>query len=781
MCKKTMLAGIKRIEAVLSYGLDAHSDLSARTTLLQDFDLTIDTFFDKLYIERPEAEHNLFSSLTNGVHPVMFIGAIGRGKTTLLHKVLRDYTRATSLPSIIVDFKTAERRNSNSGLDVEALIDQEGMPQIRRFMKQMRRDAHGNPLPEHEQPAMNDLARILLKSGNQRFLTNHNAKVAGHVYDHFEDTDAHKAGEPFDQWVAACEDENHEDYHFMLGIRRQLKENLTFVECAFALAELTRSEHRDRGESGRFNKLIVAFDNVDSLNDLKLIDQLVLWMKEESARYQKYVTLVAAVRPQNIQQATRVGVFSEGSFHVHNLSISDSVLAEDAKRFYEDFLTDRYYDDRTDANEKLGRLTPDQQTRIQFDNLIHAKRVSFVGDVVRTGSLSGVTLKELQAVTEAATEVLSNRSISIDMAMQANGNRRLHLAGVAAFLDYVVGYLSLDWELIGIRPSSKKQSADKTGRGSALKSLYYRFLGSARTDSVHPLVIDTIAFNIVNSVYRVGWDRNVLANNVTTQTVASEFCNVLVVFAVHNACGHTVDYASNESASVNAVIEDCAMFGLTRAQVIASLTTAIRSRVFYQAGFFEIDHFIAIRDLGREITGDERIVATDRCRSMVQNIVYMCNYLCECLRTDSKRDHAGDVVSEDILSRGLVEPEVLNKFIHWICKFVTLEMWLVEAVSKTSRSSLAQDWLKKYFDTVVLRRSHGQAPALMSERIVKVAIGFVSFCITTHIEEDENALKKAYKNARKDLETILSKIEVARANVAKGTLWSIPKTRALQL
>ncbi len=780
--KPNLRRGIRQLEAVLSYGVDGLSELVSRTTVLGQFGLSSDVFFDKLYVSRPLTEAEIKSQFEAGTLHSFLVGSIGCGKTTLLHFAVREYSKELGLPFLLIDFKTLAQRNPDK-YQFDEMMEANGISQIARFLKTYRRDNWGNPRPEQLQPGIADLARIILKSENRAFVSAENSSYSRTLESEYDHSIEKQKGMPFDAWLdLILDDRAHESHATVAVCIKAYTREITLAECAFAVSEFVRlSEGRKR-----FHKLVIAFDNIDAISDLKLRDQFIGWMAKASNSYAAVATFISCIRPQNLNAfqdkfiEESNALWGDDGTTMLKLSVGDNDVTDETLQMWERHLEGQYFDHQFDELDTL-ELSPDQKQRIVFDDMVHAKRFDFIAEVIESGNLGDVTVNDLKAVSDAAKEVLNILVVARDICMQSNGNRRILLSGVANFLEYVTRDLDLEWEKIGTRKTGQKMDRDRKRncRGSAIKSLYYRFLGAAKADDPIPPVFDPRLFDPVASALSCGWHGRKLPDNIDADFVAEQCKSMLVMMSVHNACGNTVDYWSEEAIHTRGVAAKCGEFGLQELVVYDTLNDAVSTVSARFAGFFDIDHFHAISEGRYRINGDERIVATDRCRQILQQVIYMFNYLAERLRRYNAHKQHDRAVNKRLLQRGLVEPDVIREFSEWIAKFVVVETWLIEAVQAAAGHSL-KDAHQSYCDLVVVKKTHSSKPTLICKRMVASALNYIDYSLKNHISRDEERLVDAYKSAREDLRNIQWKLGDVCERIGKGEPWAIPRNEALR-
>jgi len=771
------------MDAVLAYGVDGLAEQTSKAALLEELGLDPDTFFRELYVSRPPTERELFAQMESGSLHTFLVGPIGCGKTTLLHFVLRQYCSQFRLPLLLIDMKTAGVLSPDS-YSIATRIEDACKRQIALYLSTQYSLPPGAPADPVAQPDFTTLAAILLEPINQIFIPPQRFAAVHRLTAMHSLSSDKAAGVGFSAWLSSTlRTPTHASHAEVQRILTDFTVGLTLVELAFAIAELGRRELK----TTRRLKVVIALDNLDAIEDPILRDQLIEWMKSQSSSYSAVATFTACIRPQNLPVARKGSMslralWGEDGSPLLKLSVGDSDVDTALLREWETYLRSQYYD-RHLEDPGYAELSEEQRKRQAFDDMIHVRRVDFVAKAVEQGRISGVTRPDLRAVSQAAKEVLAIGSLGADVRMQANGNRRVMLAGVTNFLEYVVRDLNLDWDLVGVGPDRQRPqstAAWRERRGSAIKSLYYKFLGSGHSDEVQPPVFDSRVFDPVRMVLDSGWKGTRLDPPTGTKGVCQSCRSLLVLLGVYNACGNTLSVWSDQAVQVRSVARVCEALGLTPQDVYATIEETVRSVGVRFAGVFDIDHFLPIYDNERSIAGDERIIATDRCRRLLGAVVYMFNYLCERLRQHgaSARASAED---SDLMYRGLVSAALVEDFAVWIRKAVLIETWWIEAVHASKPAGSLRNAYEHYCTDFVVKRSHAGSASMLTQGITKSAIGYLKFSLDNHIQPDEAALRKAYERARDELTKVDRKLDAIEDRLRKGQGWGIPRNEALPI
>lgn len=772
--------GLRKLDAVLTYGLDGLADQNAESALLHDLGLSPEVFFRELYVSRPATEAELLAQMDSGALHTFVVGPIGCGKTTLLHHVLREYCGQRRLPTLLIDMKTAGIVRP----DVYSIADRiegECKRLIALYLKTYRWSDQDDVLDPFQQPTLATLAMLLLEP---QFRQHISALHFGPVHR----LDALYAFSPecqakvgFMGWLSSqLTSESSPGRSQVTELMTTFTVSLGLSEVAFAVAELAR---RKSGQERR-SKLVIAIDNLDAIEDPKLREQLVEWMRSQSGSYSPVITFTACVRPQNIQPAggnvldTKALWGEEGS-PVLKLSVGESDVQEATLREWETYLNGQFYDRALD-DEEYRDLALEERQRRAFDDMVHVKRVSFVSDAVAKGLLHEVKVEDLLAVSKAAKEVLNVGSVATDIRMQANGNRRVMLAGVANFLEYVVRDLELDWEHLGVaRGGHRAAAAVRELRGSAIKSLYYRFLGSAHAGQIQPPVFDEKVFDPVGVVLASGWKGRRLDTDHGATDVTKRCRDLLVLLGVYNACGNTLSYWSEEAVPVLSVAKCCERLGLKTSDVYESIENVVRCVGVRFAGVFDIDHFLLIHRGARGVEGNERIVATDRCRRLLSVVIYMFNFLCERLKQSGGFPAGHSPEDRELAHRGLVAPRIVEAFPDWLAKAVTVETWWIEAVQTAHGATTLKTAYERYCNEFVVKRAHGGSGQLLTQGIARSAIAYLEFCIEKQIYPHEGDVLECYKLARDSLGRIEAALQAVGTRLRRGELWGIPRNEPL--
>lgn len=772
--------GLRMMDAVLTYGVDGLADQNAQAALLKDLGLDPDVFFRELYVNRPATEDELLAQMDSGCLHTFVVGPIGCGKTTLLHHVIRQYCGDRRLPILLIDMKTASIAKPDI-YSIAQRIEEDCKKQIALFLSTYRINADGTPAASSVQPDIQTLAMILLEPQNHGFVSPQRFGPIHQLQTMYGLSGARKSGVSLTEWIVQHVDEPTEN-----EIKRILTTfilSLGLVECAFAISELSKREI----SSARRSKLVIAVDNLDAIEDPAVRDQLIDWMRSQSSSYSAVATFTACIRPQNVPSVRGTplslkGLWGEEGSPILKLSVGETDVNEDLVRQWEQYLAGQFYDRHLDDDAYKESSIEDRQ-RHAFDDMIHVRRVVFVSKAVEQGKIPKVSKSNLRAVSEAANEVLNIGSVSADIRMQANGNRRVMLAGVANFIEYVVRDLELEWDLIGVGSrdiGGVADAAKRELRGSAIKSLYYRFLGSSRPGEVQPPVFDERVFDPVASVIKSGWSGRRLDPDGGTATVCRSCKDILILMGVYNACGNTISVWSEHAVQVRSVAAKCALLGLSSQEVYSTIENLIRAVGVRFAGVFDIDYFLPIYRREHSINGEERIIATDRCRRLLSVVIFMFNFLCERIKHNGLSDGGYSAADKELAYRGLVPPRVVDAFPAWLAKAAVIETWWIEAVQAGMEAGSLRTAFDKYCEEFVVKKRHGKVPFILTQAIARSAIAYIEYCLARHIRHDESELHDCYYQAKSDLQSIDNALRGVCERLRRGEMWGIPRNEPLR-
>lgn len=765
-----ILRGLRLLDVVLTYGLDGLTELEKDTAFLKEIGLDPEVFFRQIYVERNHLETQLTDAMNSGASNIFHVGPIGVGKTTLLHFALRKYKREHEVPYILVDFKT-QRFSNPENYEFVSQLDKIGYQQIEQFLRDYRPKAGKIT---GSRPSMIFLAELLMREENRKYLDKKNVDYSMDIDGIYNRSSERFEGVAFDQWLHnVANDFKNSQFRDVQTVLHEFLKKITLQELAYAI---TKYISDDCDKSRR--KLVIAFDNVDHISNLTLKEQVVSWLDKSASAFSPSTIVVTNIRPQNLpgvlgadKTNKQTPFWGDGGLLYTTIRVTDDSIDDGLVKEWEHNVEGRFFDPKRDIFNEMT-LTSSQKKRLAFDDKVHAKRFDFVKKMLTSGQVNNVDVSDLKIVSDAAQEVLRIKVVADDISMNSNGNRRVLLAGVINFLEYVVLDLGLEWKMIGVAPGVDGKQPGS--RGSAIKSLYYKFLG-VNSDIALPPVFHSGLFDPVRMVYDCGWRGNRLAGGAEVMNVAKACKDVLVMLAVHNACGNTIDYTSLEAVRISDVARKCNQFGLSRPEVFNVVEKIIRDRSASVSSFFDIDHFHEVLEGRKSINGDERIVATDRCRRTVQVTMYMFNYLCERIKESGQLKYEEDA---DLTKRGLVHPSLVRGFFHWLSRFVVIEMLIVEAVDASSKKGL-RDALRSYHDLVMVKRTHGENPTLMTTRIIKSAQAYIEFASIQLLNDSDPSVSHVYKRALKDLMEIEKIVTKACQSVMKGEPWSVPRDQAL--
>lgn len=763
--------GLTTLDTVLTYGVDGLAEQLRRTAMIQALGLDPDVFFSELYVGRPTSELDLETQLEAAPTHTIVVAPIGWGKSTLLHYALRKYAHHTSTPLIVVDFKTV----SQSFAKIEEL----GLFISHQIKRQLYVDV---------------AKRISPKVGGTRALREAISMIAREVvHANREDlsTDAFGCVEELELLCAQSESDQEVELTTWLDHVRATRGHPLKVDVARIFTRLQRAlterdvlaaYQRIVSPDKALAKIAVAFDNADQLPDFHALELLEQWLKRSVVQSSLF-QIIMCIRPENLQllrRANNTGLFGEDAAHIRKMPVkegTDPAVMEEWKQL----VSQQYVEEGLGADD-LSEIDSDELERLAFEDMIHERRLAFAEKAVKGNKVGGVVTADLAAVSSAAREIHRVQTISLDMKAMANGNQRVKWAGVSNFLEYIAIQLELQWEKIGEWPTGSASGA-AVRRASALRSLYFRFLGAGPEAGGQFPVFNSSAFDPVRSVVECHWNRGQLLGS-TDEVI--DACRVLLVnLAVFNACGNT-RFAPHEAAvAVSTIQRECAAVGMKEARVIDVIHDIVRGIEHRFAGLFSIDHYVLIRDHKRDVQPTDRIASTARLHRLLSYSCFSLSYLCERMIENK----VVEVVTPaervwELSHRGLVPAEVVSAFPYWLAKAMTVEARWVEQMQcpRDGAKNLPGGAFDKYVDSFTVRDRHGFRSMVFTQRIARACSIFIRQSAIRAIDQTkEREVFKAYETALNQIDYLDGCLDRAMHQSRLGQPWSIPRDRVIDI
>jgi hypothetical protein len=777
---KQIAQGLSTLEAVLTYGVDGLAEQLKHTATLSALGLTPDVFFDELYISRPVHEHQLLNQLRGAPTHTIAIAPIGWGKSTLIHKVIRQYTRESGSPMVLVDFKSVQRSFDNIDDLSKYISDQ--------IKQQLYDDLSRRP----ECIGATDIDRlsnaVLLISDDlithyQQGMSSDVSNCVRELLPLFQYSPESASGMGFIQWLRMLR--SVESHPQKLEVGRIIAK----LQNAMDDRDVLLSYRRIVSPQAELAKIVVAFDNVDQVSDFRNLEFLDQWLKRAVAGAALFQAVVA-IRPENralLQQHNHSGLFAEDAANIQKLPFFntdlDPQVVEEWKKFIEE------QDVLLDIDGKnFEALHPDDLNLLIFEDMIHVRRLEFVERAVTTGTVNGVSRDDLRAVSAAAREIHRVRTISLNMKCMANGNLRVKWAGVSNLLEYIVSLLRLEWANIGKIPATKQTTESPhraTHRYGALRSLYFRFLGSSPDLGGQPPVFHCSVFDPVKCVNDCGWDRGQML--ATTSREVVEHCRtVLVNMAIFNACGNTRYSREEFVVPISKIISICEAMGLTARSVIDVIHHSVRHVGHRFSGMFSIENYVRIRDKEEDAKPTYRIASTPRLHQIMTSSAFTLGYLCERIAENQFPgvDFINDPVARQLAHRGLVPCQLISELPYWLAKAMAVEARWVEMMQLDllHEGGLPSAAFKRYVDDFTVRDSHGSAASVFTQRIARSCAFYIRHIAIHLIDSDSEAeLHSAYVQAVRQLDFLNRKLNDAVHASVKGDTWIIPRDRAIDI
>ena len=774
--------GLTTLQTILTYGVDGIAEQLKRTATIAELGLNPDVFFEELYISRPAHELDLLTQLRAAPLHTIAIAPIGWGKSTLLHFVLRQYSKETGTPIIIIDFRAIQK--SFTGVeDLTAFISKEIKKQLHIDLSK-RLSANGTITQQSELDALLAIDEATIAAPRETLSVGaFDCVVALQAL--FQFNAASSRANTLVEWLREVRvQDNHPMKEKVLEIMLKMQQGRDHNDLLAAYRQVVSP---DRPVA----KIVVAIDNMDQMADFRNLEYLDSWMKHAVSQSSLF-QIVACIRPENqklLTKPTHSGIFAEDADHIRKLPLINTDLDPAVKAEWERLTAEQ--DTATEIEGvDLDALSPRELERLAFEDMIHIRRLDFAERAVKTGNVGGVVTGDLRAVSAAAREIHRIQSISLDMTGMANGNLRVKWAGVANYLEYIAVLLELEWADIGRAAERRSSDSGSPGRSRvsnrnrAFRSLYYRFLGTGPDLGGQVPVFDSRVFDPVRCVLDCGWDgRKLLA---TEAEKVGEACSTLLVnIAIFNACGNTRRVQREEVVTLRSVVDICKELGLEQRTVLRVIHESIRSVEHRFSGMFHIDNYVVIRDKIRDADLDDRISSTQRLHRVLSLSAFTFGYLCQRLVENGVADV--DLLNAPEAKRlahlGLVPAEVVFELPYWLAKAMTVEAQWVDLLQKADRPNhrLTSETFQRYLDLFAIRDTHGSEPMVFTQGIARSCAAFLRIALSTIDQEAERDLFEAYSTAGRQLEHLDKQLREAVRKSNRGECWSIPRDMAIDI
>ncbi len=709
---------------VATFGVDA-TENGPLSGYAYDCGLDIEKFFNKLYVSRPDDEKRIRRIIESNAMSTWLIGSVGVGKTTIAYKVLRAYSQEYDLPFIVVDFKAHDCHEHDPEL-LDRWLRNMLEKEIYRFVNDSALTAF-------------DMAMIFLADDNVTALTPGEAtRIASQIRDRWKIAQRGTEVGLVD-WLASVGSPSSNDHDpRVVDLMLELGQHLSITEKLYAITEFNRL----RNDKPR-RRVVVLFDNLDSVEDIRVREGIKHWMSTESQTLSSAVLFLMCLRPENEDAflprnvigdaesgADEPPLFGEFASVAMKLSLDPGEVASETIEEFARLERGRFIDEEDIADDEFADSEV-LRNREAFDDRIHQLRLNFLASLAEGKQIPGVDPQDVRTVANACHEIRQIKSVNRDAQMLANGNRRDMLASIANFVEYVVEDLRLDWNRLGGTGGDRNNAIR---RRAAIKSLYYRWLGSQSVVASMPSVYDVTLFNPVAWVDEGGWQEDGDGRyffNPDLDSVNPQFMEMLlpqfVLTAIYNACGNSLEYRWRSKAKLQLVCDRCKMLGFSEQHVTEYVTSLIQGRQVRHSGFVEITRFRQIHSGKSSAKPSDMVLITDRASRLLEQTGVMFNFVSQLLQHNVGFDESTD---RDHLhfERGVVTPEMASDVLLWIRRAITTEIRVLEYVRHQWRGN--GDWLQTYQNRFCVNRSHSEGFfTLNSHRLVRSSIGYMRMAV----------------------------------------------------
>lgn len=780
-----IIKGLAIIDQVLTYGVDTVDAELFRPRSSAQVDITRENFFSEIYVHRRKDEEAIMSQVSTGSLAVIIVGDIGSGKSTLLHNVLYENSKQTTVPPIVVDFNYINT-TLRSLDDVDVYLRYSAKRQaIAHIAKQIRKNYASNVTDEELfSEAATILTKVICSAPESVPLSTECDSYVSTLRSHYRFSTEKIDGITFTDWLdQVLGNAEHVSRTKIVEAIQNAETSMRLVDVLYGLAEWCR---QIKGDKIR-HKCVLALDNLDAIPDISTRDVVIEWLKSRANASQS-VKIVGCIRPQNLQhlrdhdkQNSKSTVFwGDDATHVWKYVLNEPVLDEAQIAEWREKIdnvrkTDAEFEN--DAEEESSEVF----SHVAYEELIQFKRIDYAARFAESGRISQVDRADLIAVSKAAAEVTRVASISKDLRLLSNRNRRVMLAGIVNFLEYVALLRSVEWSDIGGTQIANTKTRLRVRRNLALRSLYYQFLGSSAELGGQPPVFSHKVFDPVGDVIRCGWAGRKL--NAQPSEIAQACQNTLVVLGIYNASGNTIGLHSDLHAKVSSVVECCNHFGLGKETVVNQMLSMLRERHRFSS-MFEIDHFVAIVGEGRPIEIGDRIVATPRCHRMLSHSSFMAGYLCERLKENGVT--CRDFANNELLRMGIPDLGLLSELPSWLAKMLLVECYWVESLNTHARhgKGKVQNAFDQYCRLFLIKKSHATR-MLWTHQMTLSCAAFVSRDVRVILDNLSSQTRAEVIRVCGGVEDRLNRLaeycERVSNNLKLGSAWGIPRNEAVDL
>lgn len=761
---------------VSTYGVDAESG-GPRAGFADRIGLTVEKFFETLYEPRPQDEEFILNFVRSNAMSMWLIGSVGVGKSTIAYRVLRQYNDECSLPNIIIDFQTHDVHLHN-----HHALDHWIRDQIAKKV--------GDYISS-EGLMYEDLALVFFRDDCYRMLSaGRNATLHKMLMQKYLEARRYDGvSVPVVEWLHSHCEPGAERSSEIRRLLARLGAHLSVIEQLFAVAEIAKpiSEPRQR--------IVVLFDNIDSIGDINVRDGIKQWLVTEAETFKAAAVFLMCVRPENeeaflpddkdsiidTREESHVNLddalFSEGATVVMQLSLDPPMLEAEAMQDLIDAERERWRAGDDSMRVQPSQVNSELARRLAFDDCVHNRRVAFLESLAIGRSIPGIDAAEIRAVAAACSEVRSIAAINRDAQMLANGNRREMLAAIAEFVDFVIHKLKLDWRKIG-----GINEGDESGerRRTALKSLYYKWMahGARRGSSI--TVYDTKLFDPVSWIANSGWHREgklwVLEDELigATPKYLLSLIDLYIYAALYNASGNSMIERWRGSVQVRRVVDMCERLRLDGSIVLERLNWIIRQSPVRHGGMLETSRYQAVRRSAQGLIMEDKVSLLDRACQLLESTGLMFNYVAELVAARSGRGF-GDARHYE---HGVVPVGDIPEVISWIRRGITTELRIVEHLKGDGR--VASTVWDEYVTNFCIKLSHDKPtgrPALHWHRIVRLGAAYLRKSSQCYIDDSERTAVDGYADELELLDEYIDQYIVP--NVCAGNWYLIPRNEPI--
>jgi hypothetical protein len=746
MRKEELIEQASQCEQVLTYGVDAQKSQLDYPAINEGnhAKISYEEFFEKLYVHIDGLEEQLISKLSV---PGLFdlTSSVGIGKTTLLHYVLMQLRKRQNPPYVLIDFKLVHFRNKEDSF--AKYLSSAALMQWQEWVGNLPVSESVQPLKATTYSAIDITAELVDAKFNNLVSPQVQTELKT-LLNKFNDEK--NEDKNFREWVLRLRDESVEEFAEVLSQLKVIKNNLTIKDLALGINELQKRVGK------HFTYPIIALDNIDAIPDISTQTEVSNWLDTERGELGSLASVIYCKRITTdfVPSGTYEG---RGGFYIGNITYNAQVRKREKSDFSQEYI----------KPSDLERFGSPYLPETKWDFEIFDKRIKFLEGVMANDN-SNTRVNVFSCLTTAIKEILSLHPVQSDLIRQSGRNRRLMLGSLMRFIEYISKELAVDFDNVGKRDdgSQKALSADQQAmvRGSAIKSIYYKLLGSDtdRQNSIFNIPDDLLCpFSWVSDS---SWGERQLSDGVIDAARVKSLpfyllCAIGLIASDHRTALQTIAERLNEFDFRDEAIRNAMLTFLTHSSSDES-------------PLFEIEGFFSLRSKPEGLNNKRMVLSTVRGEQICFKSIYLFNYLCERLKAYDKSLFIFKDESTSF-SRGIVSKDIVRRFPYWIARLITLEMRTIDmykGVGGAGNSILG-------YTKIITGDEGATVNSTISERCLESANRYLSFYLSKVILASERDLYDTYTEVKGEVLLMQKCIRHMYLRVSRGEQHGIPRDR----